>query len=176
MLSSPLSWIFLAVVLFWAVGAYNRLVRLRSAVIQAFGALDVQLVRMLALLSECEAMRVVVPGESVQARTALQAASMQLGVSLAVARTQPLQTEAAAALSTARQVLDAAWQSAAQQWAADAAESKPSWLEHLEQHQAPSIQAQQLFNQAVQHYNEAIAQFPARVLAWAFGFKPGRTL
>ena len=30
------------------------------------------------------------------------------------------------------------------------------------------------FNQAVVRYNEAIAQFPAVLLAWLFGFKPGR--
>ena len=30
------------------------------------------------------------------------------------------------------------------------------------------------FDQAVGRYNEAIAQFPAVLLAWLFGFKPGR--
>lgn len=29
------------------------------------------------------------------------------------------------------------------------------------------------FNQAVAQYNEAIGQFPAVLLAWLFGFKPG---
>lgn len=44
-------WVWLAgiaaVLLFWSLGAYNRLVRLRAAVSQAFGALDEQLVRQL---------------------------------------------------------------------------------------------------------------------------------
>ena len=176
MLSSSLLWIFLAVLLFWAVGAYNRIVRLRSAAIQAFRPLDADLVRLMALLGECEEALVTVPGEPVQARTALQAATLQLGVSLAVARTQPLQAEAAAALSTARQVVDAASLSAARQLAENAPESRPQWLEQLEHHQASSEQAQQQFNQAVQQYNDAIAQFPARLLAWLFGFQPGRTL
>jgi LemA protein len=30
------------------------------------------------------------------------------------------------------------------------------------------------FDLAVGRYNEAIAQFPAVLLAWLFGFKPGR--
>ncbi len=30
-----ISWVFLALLLFWAVGAYNRLIRLRSAALQA---------------------------------------------------------------------------------------------------------------------------------------------
>ena len=36
--SSPLFWIAFAVFLFWALGAYNRLMRLRSAVVQSFGS------------------------------------------------------------------------------------------------------------------------------------------
>ena len=32
------------------------------------------------------------------------------------------------------------------------------------------------FNAAVTRYNQAIAQFPAVLLAWVFGFKPGRPL
>ena len=32
------------------------------------------------------------------------------------------------------------------------------------------------FNQTVQHYNDAVRQFPAVLLAWLFGFKPGRGL
>lgn len=176
MFASPFFWIVVAVALFWAVGAYNRLVRLRSKAIQAFGALDAHFVRLLALLGECEAALVVVPGEPVQARTALQAASLQMGVSLAVARTQPLQAEAAAALSTARHALETAWQGAAVQVAVDAAENRPHWLEHLEQHQAPSALALEQFNRAVEQYNDAIAQFPAKWLAWLFSFQPGRTL
>ncbi len=36
-LDSALPWVALAVILFWSVGAYNRLVRLRSQAIAAFG-------------------------------------------------------------------------------------------------------------------------------------------
>jgi LemA protein len=32
------------------------------------------------------------------------------------------------------------------------------------------------FNSAVAEYNEAIAQFPAVILAWLFGFHPARGL
>jgi LemA protein len=42
-----------AVLLFWAVGAYNRLMRLRSQALQAFGALAVQLRRHIALAQSC---------------------------------------------------------------------------------------------------------------------------
>jgi LemA protein len=36
--------------------------------------------------------------------------------------------------------------------------------------------AGQRFSQAVSRYNEAIGQFPARLLAWLFAFKPARGL
>lgn len=35
----------LAVLIFWAVGAYNRLVRLKNTIANAFGQIDVQLKR-----------------------------------------------------------------------------------------------------------------------------------
>ena len=36
--------------------------------------------------------------------------------------------------------------------------------------------ATETFNEAVARYNEAIGQFPAILLAWLFGFQPGRGL
>jgi hypothetical protein len=41
------SWIVIAVLLFWFVGAYNRLVRLRAAVLQAYATLDAALSKQL---------------------------------------------------------------------------------------------------------------------------------
>ena len=41
------SWIVIAVLLFWFVGAYNRLVRLRASVLQAYATLDAALGRQL---------------------------------------------------------------------------------------------------------------------------------
>ncbi|MCV4600767.1 LemA family protein, partial [Escherichia coli] len=39
------SWIVLAILVFWAVGAYNRLVRLRNEIANAYAQIDVQLKR-----------------------------------------------------------------------------------------------------------------------------------
>jgi LemA protein len=39
------SWIVLAVIVFWGVGAYNRLVRLRNVIGNSFAEIDVQLKR-----------------------------------------------------------------------------------------------------------------------------------
>ena len=178
MSTSPVFWGLCALMLFWAVGAYNRLVRLRSAVVQAFGGLDAHLVRLMALLAECgaahEAAHPAAQGAVGQACAALQAAATQFGASLAVARAQPLQADAAAALSTALQVLCAASDALMQAGAEDDALPGAAWAQQWESLQAQRTLAQAQFNQAVVHYNEALAQFPARLLAGVFGFKPGR--
>ena len=176
MFSSSLFWIFLAVLVFWAVGAYNRLVRLRSAVIQAFGGLDVHLVRMMALPGECAAANGPMAQQAPPGWQSLQAAATQFGASLAVARAQPLQADAAAALSTALQVLCAAWDALVQSGADAGMPPGESWAHQWEHLQVQRTQAQELFNRAVAQYNEALAQFPAQLLAGIFGFQPGRTL
>ena len=117
MWSSPLFWIALAVALFWALGAYNRLMRLRSAVLQAFGSFDAHMVRRVAFLSEFSVAvhgrgHAFQPGSESPAMTALQGATTQLGASLAVARARPQDVDAVAALEAAREVLWACWQAA----------------------------------------------------------------
>lgn len=177
------TWILLAVLLFWAVGAYNRLVRLRSAAIQAFGGLDAHLVRMMAMLGEYEATQVPEPSRS-DARAALWAATTQFGASLAVARSRPLDAGAAAALSAGHHVLDSAWQAvvreATEKVAAEDRDAGPdameAWIIRRDQHVAQNALALQLFNDAVVQYNGAIGQFPARLLAWLFGFKKAQAL
>lgn len=223
MWSSPLFWIVFSIAIFWALGAYNRLMRLRSAVVQAFGSLDAHLVRQVALLGEFGAAHPTLPGVPVvmggvqphashpQELVALQGATTQLSASLAVARARPLQASAIAALGAAREVLQAAWSkalqavqalqaAAAQETATDSGGSEQAaaregdapapaaatgaalsstlspwqvrWDEHVQQNE----QAIRVFNEAVSHYNGAIAQFPANLLAWVFGFKAARAL
>ncbi|MCE1192062.1 MAG: LemA family protein [Acidovorax sp.] len=113
MWSSPLFWIAFSLAVFWALGAYNRLMRLRSAVVQAFGSFDAHMVRWLALLGEFAAAQEVrvpsSPAASVPEMAALQGAATQLTASLAMARARPLQPEAVAALIAARDVLVACW-------------------------------------------------------------------
>ena len=188
--SSPLFWIAFAIFLFWALGAYNRLMRLRSAVAQAFGSFDAHMVRLVALLGEFGAAQAVqrgpLPGdagEGEQEAAALQGATTQLSASLAVARARPLQADAIAALAAARDVLQATWQGAARQWQdLPAAPQEPAamalaaWQLRWDEHQLQNEQAIRVFNEAVRQYNAAIAQFPANLLAWVFGFKAARVL
>ena len=98
MFFSSLWWVALAVALFWAVGAHNRLVRLRSAAAQAFGALDAHLAQLLALLATYEAAQSSAGAPPAVQRDALQAAAAQCAEALAGARAHPLRTAAVAPL------------------------------------------------------------------------------
>jgi LemA protein len=196
MWSSPLFWIAFATALFWALGAYNRLMRLRSAVAQSFGSLDAHVVRLVSLLGEYEAAhetdRDALAGSVCHETAALHGATTQLSASLAVARARPLQPSSMAALAAARDVLLGCWHNAqrkAQERALIAAPagaagetlpgSFPSaalWQSRWNEHARQNDQAIHVFNDAVEQYNAAIRQFPASILAWTFGFKAARGL
>jgi LemA protein len=49
-------------------------------------------------------------------------------------------------------------------------------LDELKQLERQRAFARQLFNQAVGSYNEAVQQFPTRILASFFGFREARSL
>jgi LemA protein len=187
MSASPVFWIAAAVLLFWAVGAYNRLIRLRAAALLAFAGLEAPLRAQVELVQSC------LPPSATPALaqddddllddmaslwSGLGAAASQFAASLAAARTRPLDANTVAALSAAIGVLHMAWQRLQQDDAHDLAgaalpESLQSqWQQIDTQHRAAAA----LFNDAVGSYNHAIAQFPALLLAWLFGFRPARAL
>jgi LemA protein len=184
MTTSLLTWIGLAVLLFWAVGAYNRLVRLRAEVNASFAQVDGQLQQQLRLVDE------LLPTDSSQPASlfleddgpsfwsGLQGASAQLAACLAAARVRPLNPNGIAALAAASDVLAMAWNRAEREDAHDLA--GPRLPEDLLASRAQLVSQTQgavdRFNDTIVLYNAAIAQFPAVLLAWVFGFKRGRTL
>jgi LemA protein len=182
MSSSLVFWIAAAVLLFWAVGAYNRLVRLRSEANAAFAVMDTELTRQVALVQAC------LPAEEVQPASmfdgsssfwsSLEGATAQFAASLAVARQRPLEPDGIAALGAAQDVLTMAWERAVRDDAHDLAGSRlPESVSVTRGHLvAQAAAAAENFNLAVERYNAAIAQFPALLLASLFGFKPGLAL
>lgn len=168
-----------AVLLFWAVGAYNRLMRLRAEANTAFAALEAELARQVALVREClpppEATQPAPLDGDVSFWQSLHGAAAQFAASLAAARAKPLEPERIAALSAAHDVLTMAWERAERDDAHDLA--GPRLPESITTRRAQlAIQthaAIDQFDRAVVRYNDAIAQFPAVLLAWLFGFKPG---
>ncbi len=173
--------LLLALGLFWMVGAYNRLVRLRSAVMRAFGALDTFFVRWIALTSEClAALDDLAPdGGMADAGAAVAAATTQLGASLAVARARPLDGGAIAALGAGVQALAGAWQTLTSYDGGGDATVQGElalWARQNESLRQQSVPARTAFNEAVASYNGAVVQFPASVLAWLFGFRQTHSL
>jgi LemA protein len=184
-MSNPLVfWGLAALLLFWSVGAYNRLVRLRSDANAAFAALAAELAQQAELVHASMPASMIPtgltqPGELLDEVTALwsglRAAATQLTASVAAMHPRPLEPEAAAALVEARDVLTNAWTRVSHEANDLAGSSIPEaltqqWLQLSAQARA----AGEHFNQAVQRYNDAIAQFPAMLLAELFGFKPAR--
>lgn len=177
-------WVLLGVLLFWSVGAYNRLVRLRSTALEAFATLDAQLLKLVDLLqsslpSSKSQPALSEPGASLDDVAALwdglRSAMSQFMASLVVARAHPLDRDAMAALSAAQGVLAMAWQRLQHDAHELAGAALPETLtSQWEQLALPTRVASEHFNLAVGRYNEAIAQFPALLLARLFGFKAAR--
>ena len=181
--SSVVLWSVAAVLLFWGVGAYNRLMRLRAEANAAFAALEAELAKQVALVREClpppePTQPAPLDGEPTSFWAGLHGAAAQFAASLAVARSRPLEPDGIAALGAAQDVLAMAWERAERDDAHDLA--GPRLPDTLTARRAQIViqthAATDQFNQAVTRYNEGIGQFPAVVLAWLFGFKPGRGL
>ena len=179
MTSSLLYWGLAALLLFWAVGAYNRLVRLRSEANATFAAFDTELGRQIELAQQCLPAGIAHPVSQFDGGSTfwagLEGAAMQLGASLAQARARPLDPGRIAALDAALEVLGMAWERVERDDAHDLAGPRLPARVTAERAQLArqAHAAGEAFNQAVLRYNEAIAQFPAVLLAWVFDFQPG---
>ena len=180
--SSLVFWSVAAVVLFWAVGAYNRLVRLRSEARTTFANLDAELMRQVELvqasLSAQGEQEDPAPRETDASRAGLQGAASQLHATLAAMRQRPLEPAGIAALHAAQDVLAMAWDRAERDDVHDLAGPRlPESVGPARALLAAQTRAAvDQFNHAVARYNAGIAQFPAVLLAWLFGFKPAREL
>ncbi|RSZ28788.1 lema family protein [Variovorax beijingensis] len=193
---SMVGWIVIAVLLFWFVGAYNRLVRLRAAVLQAYATLDAALRKQLDFVQA--SITAALPDKDASSHSSavapLQAATNQLATLLGATRLHPLDPGGMAALATALQVLITAWQrqhpDAVTVFEADGTLSRPApllpagagaasgALESMawpEPSAAAEI-ARGQFNLAVGQYNAAIVQFPALLVAWMVRLRPAAPL
>jgi len=197
---SLFSWLAVVLGLFWFVGAHNRLVRLRSAALQAFGGLDAALQRQLEFIQARHA-GAAGPDAAQGPQASLLAAVAQFATVLAATRLRPLDPAAVSALSTALHVMLAAWQrlhpddvtvfhadgtlargdtQAGALFPAATPANPPAspqaeplgWPEPS----AAAEMARGQFNQAVAAYNTAIGQFPAVLVAWAFRLRNGAAL
>lgn len=169
-----LSMAFVAVLAFWMVGAYNRLVALRNAIAQALAQVD-ELVqrRAAAAASLADLARPEMASEqaALDAWLLAQAAVREAARAL---RERPVMASRAAELTAAEPPLAA---SAARVMAL--LEQHPAVLAQataaahaatLRETEARLVFARQLYNEAAQSYNDAVRQFPTRLLARLYGF------
>ena len=180
-------WFGGALLLFWFVGAHNRLMRLRSAALVAYAVLDAALIKQLDYAQTRSTRALVVSGvarNDVNSESSLLSAVAQLSAMLAMTRLRPLEPSRIASLGTALNVMLNAWErmypGEVLRFDAEGTLSMPAPLpgESAEMPQPPSFAwpepsaaaeiARGQFNRTVQAYNRAIGQFPALVVAWAF--------
>ncbi|MDM4766886.1 LemA family protein [Pelomonas sp. SE-A7] len=173
-------WLLLALLVFWAIGAYNRLMRLRGAIAKAFAALDEHLTRRAAICDQlCELMRPLLPTEQSTFDT-LAAAQSEAQLLAAQVRAKPYAADPVASLAVA-----AAVHAAALTRLKSLLEHHAELREHAElyglQDELKMVERQrdfnrQVFNQAVKQYNEAVREFPTRLLTGFYGFTEARSL
>jgi len=185
-------WIGGALALFWFVGAYNRLMRLRSAALSAYAILDAALARQLEFVLARSAQDEEPSAVQAAPGASLQAAANQLSTLMTTTRLRPLDPASVAAMSTAMHVMVSAWQrlypDAVVSFEADGTLSRPATLEGKDESSEGSVpiawpepsaaaeMARSQFNLAVGRYNAAITQFPALLVAWIMQLKPAAPL
>jgi len=170
----------LAMLLFWAVGAYNRLVRLKNMIANAFAQIDVQLKRRYDLVPNLvEAAKKYLQHEQATLEAVTSARNRARSASDAL-RGRPGKADAVLALAAAEQALDGslgrlfAVAEAYPDLKADQTIRELS--EELTSTENKVGFARQAYNDAVLDYNNAQAQFPALLVARTFGFAPSPML
>jgi LemA protein len=165
-----------ALLVFWAVGAYNRLVRLKNTIGNAFGQIDVQLKRRYDLIPNLvEAAKKYLQHEQSTLEAVIAARNQARSASDAV-RKRPANAGAVTALAVAEQALDGslgrlfAVAEAYPELKADQTIRQLS--EELTSTENKVGFARQAYNDAVLDYNNAQGQFPALLIARLFGFAP----
>ena len=169
-----------AVLIFWAVSAYNRLVRLKNIIANAFGQIDVQLKRRYDLIPNLvEAAKKYLQHESSTLEAVIAARNQARSASDAV-RSHPANADSVIALASAEQALGGtlgrlfALAEAYPDLKADRTIRELS--EELTSTENKVGFARQAYNDAVLDYNNAQGQFPALLVARLCGFAPSAML
>ena len=167
-------WTAAAVLLFWAVGAYNRLVGLRNALVRSFAPVDAQFHHrheLLLRLADALAARLVDAPQPVEA---LRAACAQAEAACQRARARPGAPGVITSLRLAEDILGDMRQRLPAEVLAD-----PVLAElgaELTAGDNTLAFARRQFNENVNEYNRAVCQFPTWVLAGLFNFRGAGTL
>lgn len=174
-------WMALAIALFWGVGVYNRLMRMRARGLAALGSVAKHMrkfeeIVVLYANHAANERSMVVPsdGDDELSEWAPLLANLQaLDNALKDAKGAPLAIESVARVGEAFEATQRLWQI----WCNGSTElAGPVIPDAMRlQWDAATLKVQAAragFNQILTKYNEAIEQFPARMVVGLLGFKP----
>lgn len=169
----------LALLVFWSVGAYNRLMRLKNTIANAFGPVDSCLKRRCALTAPLvDAVQKYTPCDAATLDVVTLAHSEACSASDAV-RSRPSSGKAVTRLCAADAALsDSLKRLMRAQDGPDlrADETLKGLTEAFTLADQKMTFARQAYNEAVRDYNVALGEFPTVVLARLFGFGPSALL
>lgn len=169
-----------ALLVFWVLGAHNRLVAHRNAIGNAWAQVEQAVQRRSAAVQALlTALRGPLADEAATL-DAVQAALKRLAPAADALRAKPAQADRAAAFAAA----EAAFGAALARLVAlvehrpalhdDEGASRP--LAQLQEAQARLPLVRALYNDATRAFNDAAHQFPTRLVAHLFGFAPAGSL
>jgi len=170
----------IALVIFWTIGAYNRLVGLRNQFKNAFAQIDVQLKRRYDLIPNLvETAKAYMKHERETLEAVIKARNVAVGANTAAAA-DPSNAEAMKQLVAAEGTLTGAlgklFALAEAYPDLKANQNMMQLSEELTGTENKISFARQAFNDAVMTFNTAVEQFPSNVIASAFSFKPAELL
>lgn len=169
------TWIAAAVLLFWSIGAYNRLVRLRNAIIKSFAPVDAHFSERHALLEQqIDAIGAVLVNAA-ERLDALRAACLQAETARRHASAHPGAPGAIKSLRLADDIVTEARARVPVQTVLGGVDLSELNARLVASDAALGF-ARRQFNAAVLGYNHAVRQLPTRLIAVAFGFAPAVTL
>jgi LemA protein len=166
------TWVGAAVLLFWTLGAYNRLVGLRNAIVQRFAPVDAGFIERHVLLQQLIDAVASLLTSAAERVEALRAACVQAETARAHARLHPGAPGAIKSLGLADDILAEARARLPVQSLGSLADLNA----RLAQADTSIAFARRGFNEAVLEYNRAVRQIPTRLIAAVFGFRPSGTL
>lgn len=184
MRASIFLWLVAAILLFWCVGVYNRLMRVRARGFAAFGSVEKHLKTFDTLLQthfhagEQSGSSATVEAEPAPADwDRLMHLVKELDAACKAARATPLQPQALEKLGQAIDVVMQEWQRISTEPADLAGSPVPDEMRaQWEDASTRALAARAALNLILQRYDEAMQEFPARLIVGVLGFKRAGTL
>lgn len=180
---SLILWVVLALLVFWGVGLYNRLMRIRARGLSALGSVEkhmrvyADLVREDLAHGAAAHLHTPTGDKTPDDWAGLLSALQNFEDALKETGSSALRNEAPARLGQAFDAVQNAWRRLNEAPPDLAGPVVPATMRTQWDAVTQRVEtARGGFNQILTQYNEALAQFPARLVAGAMGFKPGSKL